>query len=191
MNSQEWNIKARSDACQMCNKAFTDDELFFSRLDFGEGGYGRRDYCAVCWNDSAKTNALSVWKSVFKLPPPPAPEALKKETAESLLRELMETEDLTNRNTIYILAVMLERRRILSERDVQTREDGVKVRVYEHRKTGETFLIPDPGLKLSELKAVQEEVVARLGGRETGESEATVSEVNGPESSPVENGENP
>ena len=172
MNQQEWNIKARSDSCQTCNKPFTDDELFFSRLDFGEGGYGRRDFCSVCWNDSAKRNALSVWKGVFKLPPPPAPEALKKETAESLLRELMETEDLANRNTIYILAVMLERRRILAERDVQTREDGVKVRVYEHRKTGETFLVPDPGLKLSELKEVQEEVVARLGGRETGQPEA-------------------
>lgn len=171
MNQQEWNIKARSDTCQTCNKAFADDELFFSRLDFGEGGYGRRDFCSVCWNDSAKKNALSVWKSVFKLPPPPAPEALKKETAESLLRELMETEDMANRNTIYILAVMLERRRILLERDVQTREDGVKVRVYEHRKTGETFLVPDPGLKLSELKDVQEEVVARLGGRETGHAE--------------------
>ena len=172
MNQQEWNIKARSDSCQVCNKTFADDEVFFSRLDFGEGGYGRRDCCAVCWNDAAKKNALSVWKSVYKLPPPPAPEPLKKETAESLLRELMETEDPANRNTIYILAVMLERRRILVERDVQTREDGVKVRVYEHRKTGETFLVPDPGLKLSELKSVQEEVVARLGGRETGQVEA-------------------
>jgi hypothetical protein len=166
-----WNIKARSDTCRTCNKLFTDNELFFSRLDFGEGGYSRRDFCSVCWNDSAKKNALSVWKSVFKLPPPPAPEALKKETAESLLRELMETEDPTNRNTIYILAIMLERRRILTERDVQTREDGVKVRVYEHRKTGETFLVPDPGLKLSELKAVQEEVVVRLGGRDAGQTE--------------------
>ncbi len=171
MNPQEWNIKARSDSCQACNKAFADDEVFFSRLDFGEEGYGRRDYCAVCWNAAARKNALSVWKSVYKLPPPPAPEPLKKETAESLLRELMETEDSANRNTIYILAVMLERRRILIERDVQTREDGVKVRVYEHRKTGETFLVPDPGLKLSELKSVQEEVVARLGGRAPGQAE--------------------
>ena len=187
MNQQEWNIKARSDTCRTCNKAFIDDELFFSRLDFGEGGYGRRDFCSVCWNDSAKKSALSVWKSVFKLPPPPAPEALKKETAESLLRELMETEDAANRNTIYILAIMLERRRILAERDVQTREDGVKIRVYEHRKTGETFLVPDPCLKLSQLKEIQEEVVARLGGRDPGQPE-TVMTFDVP---PVERDETP
>ena len=166
MNQQEWNIKERSDACQTCNKAFTDDDIFFSRLDFEKGGYSRHDICPVCWNDAARKGALSVWKSVFKLPPPSEPEPLKKETAESLLRQLMETEDPANLNTIYILAVMLERRRILVERDVRTREDGVKVCIYEHRKTGETFLIPDPGLKLSELRQVQEEVVARLGGRE-------------------------
>ena len=186
MNQQEWNIQARSDTCRTCNKAFIDDELFFSRLDFGEGGYGRRDFCSVCWNDSAKKSALSVWKSVFKRTPPPAPEALKKETAESLLRELMETEDAANRNTIYILAIMLERRRVLAERDVQTRKDGVKIRVYEHRKTGETFLVPDPCLKLSQLNEIQEEVVARLGGRETGQPEAAAAAA-----TPVERNKTP
>jgi hypothetical protein len=112
---------------------------------------------------------------VFKLPPPPAPEALKKETAASLLRELMENKDAANQNTIYILAIMLERRRVLAERDVQTRKDGVKIRVYEHRKTGETFLIPDPCLKLSQLNEIQEEVVARLGGRDPGQPETVMS----------------
>ena len=76
----------------------------------------------------------------------------------------MEVEEEANRNAVFILAVMLERRRVLVERDVQVREDGVKVRFYEHRQTGETFVVPDPGLKLAELEHVQEEVVALLGG---------------------------
>lgn len=161
---QEWNIKSRSDACQSCNKAFEDDEEFYSRLEFAAEGYTRRDLCSVCWTDAARRGALSVWKTIYKVPPPPAPEALQKETAESLLRKLMETEDHANLNTIFILAVMLERKRLLAERDVQVREDGVKVRVYEHKKTGETFMIADPGLKLAELQTVQAEVVAMLGG---------------------------
>ena len=40
---------------------------------------------------------------------------------------------------------------------------GLKVRVYEHRKTGETFVVPDPGLRLDELEQVQQEVIALLG----------------------------
>ena len=165
---QEWNIKERGETCQGCSKHFDDEEPFYSRLDFGAEGYTRRDYCAVCWTDSARRAALSTWKSVYKMPPPPEPEPLQKETAESLLRKLMEGEDPAKLNTIYILAVMLERKRILAEQDVQIREDGAKVRVYEHRKTGETFIITDPGLKLTELTSVQAEVVAMLGGGANG-----------------------
>lgn len=77
----------------------------------------------------------------------------------------MQDEDNTKINAIYILAVMLERKRILVERDVQTKDDGGTIRVYEHRQSGETFLIPEPHLHLDELEHVQEEVVILLGGK--------------------------
>jgi hypothetical protein len=162
--NQEWNIKERNEQCFACRRAFADQEEFYSRLTFGEEGYLRQDYCAACWKPEAKEGALSVWKTEFKVPPPPPPEPVKKETAESLLRELMATDDPSKRNAIFILAVMLERRRVLAERDIQVREDGVKVRVYEHKGTGETFLVPDPGLHLAEIRKVQEEVIGLLGG---------------------------
>lgn len=169
-SQSEWNVRAPSPNCEACNKPFQDHEEFYSRLEFGAEGYVRRDYCAGCWSDAARHGALSVWKTEFRVPPPPPPEPIQKETAESLLRKLMESEDPTNLNVIFILAVMLERKRILIERDVQVREDGVKVRVYEHRKTGESFVITDPQLRLAELERVQAEVVARLGGSPKAES---------------------
>lgn len=164
MNS-EWNIKARGETCGRCGKAFQDEQPFMSRLVFAAEGYQRLDACLGCWQENDKDGALSVWKSVFKLPPPPPPEPLKKETAESLLRQLMETDDPAQCNVIYILAVMLERRRVLVERDVQIRPDGLKVRFYEHRKTGETFVIPDPELRLAELESVQHDVLILLEGQ--------------------------
>jgi hypothetical protein len=60
---------------------------------------------------------------------------------------------------------MLERKKIFVERDVQKTEDGRKLRVYEHKKTGESFLVIDPELKLDELEHVQDEVVVLLGGK--------------------------
>ena len=173
--NQEWNIKDRGTFCQGCNKLFADDEVFYSRLAFEQEGYTRTDFCAVCWEKPAQRDgALSVWKSIFKVPAPAAEEPLKKETAESLLRQFMETDDPSRRNVIFILTVMLERNRILAEKDVQIREDGVKVRIYEHKKTGETVLVSDPGLKLAELEQVQEEVVALLGGGKKNEEEVAV-----------------
>lgn len=169
---QDWDVRARSEACSKCGKPFADLDEFYSRLSFGEEGYKRDDFCTDCWAQVADEPAVSIWQSVFRLPPPPPPETLKKETAESLLRKLMEEDNPAHANTIYILAVMLERRRLLVERDVHVREDGTKLRVYEYRKTNETFVIPDPELKLAELEHVQEEVVAMLGGKDGGNGDA-------------------
>jgi hypothetical protein len=79
------------------------------------------------------------------------------------LRELMETDDMSRRNVVFILAVMLERRRVLVEKEVQLHPDGRKIRVYEHKQTGECFVVTDPQLRLKEIESVQREVMELLG----------------------------
>ena len=165
--AQEWNIRSRAETCNGTGKTFDEGATVVSRLVFGTEGYRREDYSEAEWSEELKAGAVSVWRSIYHPPPPPPEEPVKKETAESLLRQLMETDDPANGNVIFSLAVMLERRRLLVERDVHLRDDGSRTRVYEHRRTGETFLVPDPDLKLSALEAVQEEVLERLGGRAT------------------------
>jgi hypothetical protein len=64
-------------------------------------------------------------------------------------------------NTRYILAVMLERQKLLRETDNQRTPNGI-LRVYEHRKTGEVYLIRDPDIPLAEVEAVQNEVIVLL-----------------------------
>ena len=71
---------------------------------------------------------------------------------------------------IYILALMLERKRLL--RPMEPRPDGAgggKLLVYEHVRTGETFVVADPGLRLDQVAEVQQEVAALL---KTASSEA-------------------
>lgn len=164
MLNQDWDIKPRGLTCGQCQTPFADQQAYMSRLVYGTEGYARLDFCLACWTSQpAAAEAVSVWKGTFQLPPPAPPkEPIQKETAENLLRRLMETNDLNRKNVVFILAVMLERRRLLVERDVQQRADGATVRVYEHRQTGETFLIPDPLLNLDQIEQVQEEVVAML-----------------------------
>ena len=164
--SQEWDIKPRGEACTDCQKPFTDRQPYHALLAFiQDQGYTRSDFCVECWpKHQGDVSPTSTWQGVFRMPPPPPEEALKKETAEGMLRRLMADEDDTKINPIYILAVMLERKRVLIERDIQKREDGTTIRVYEHRLSGETFLIPEPHLRLDELEHVQEEVVLLLGG---------------------------
>lgn len=162
MNS-EWNIRSCADECAACRKKFADSESLTSRLRFSAEGYVREDFCAACWPGRAADGEVSAWASRWRAPAPKAPEPLKKETAESLLRELMETDDPSKGNVIFILAVMLERRRILAEKEVQLQPDGRKIRVYEHKQTGESFVVSDPQLRLKEIESVQREVMDLLG----------------------------
>ncbi len=162
--AQDWDIKPRDSVCHQCHAPFEEGQICHSRLIFGEAGYVRTDMCDACRLEQPDDSTWSAWQGVYHAPPPPEEEALKKETAESILRRMMEDPEEGRRNVIFILAVMLERKKMLVEKDVRYRDDGTLVRLYEHRITGETFLVPDPQLNLDELDHVQTEVLAMLGG---------------------------
>ena len=140
-----------------------------SALKETTGGYERFDCHPECWKTAEKD-----WVP-FSPPPPPhfAPkkeekkETLKKEDAGELLRKLMTLDDPAMKNVVYVLAVMLERSKILVERDAKELEDGTIRRVYEDRKQGDTFVILDPRLRLENLGEVQQQVVALLSGTKT------------------------
>jgi hypothetical protein len=87
-----------------------------------------------------------------------------------------EDEDHTE-NTRYILAVMLERQKILRETDNQRTPNGI-IRVYEHRKSGEVYIVRDPDIPLSQVEAVQNEVFLLLenNGRTPTPAEAVAEE---------------
>jgi hypothetical protein len=161
--AQEWDIKPRGTECRACGTPFEDGQPYWAALMRSADGYVRVDRCAGCWGRE-QAAPYSSWRGVYHSPPPPEEEALRKETAESLLRRLMEENEAEQAGVIFILAIMLERKRTLIERDVQVDEDGGVTRIYEHRKTGETFLVLDPQLQLDQLEHVQMAVVAQLGG---------------------------
>lgn len=161
---QDWNIRTRSESCEGTGRPFAEGETLHTAL-FREGDVFRRaDFSEEAWNDRQATDGadqpFSSWKSRYEPPAPPAPEALPKDDAEGMLRMLAGSHDPAHTNARYLLAVMLERKRIL--RPQASGEKGLLV--YEHARTGETFLIPDPGLSLADLAAVQEEVSALLSG---------------------------
>lgn len=162
-NVDNWHVKKCAKACDACEEPFQDKQELHSLLYFDEGEYTRKDFCEKCRDNDGPS--LSSWKTVFIVPPPPQEEAVKKENAESLLRKLLAKENDEDLNAIFILTVMLERKKILVERDTRKTEDGRKLRIYEHKKTGESFMVIDPELKLGELEQVQEEVVVLLGGQ--------------------------
>ena len=163
----EWNIQSRAHACQACKKQFADKEAFHTMLFDEKAGYERFDVCQDCWNSQYSQGAtdrkgfVSYWQSIYTVPPAAPPEAIQKETAETLLRRLLETNESKYGPALYILAAMLERKRILKVK-TQLSRDGQRIFMYEHGKTGDLFQIQDPNLQLHQLENVQHEVLHLL-----------------------------
>ena len=161
---QDWNIKVRSDACGITAKPFAEGEVFYTVLFRDGEEFRRMDLCEEAWNarasDPSAEPIFSSWRSKFEPPPPPAPEPLPRDDAEGMLRRLIETADPAHANTLYLLAVMLERKRVLRPQ-VSPDQDTL---IYEHASTGETFIVRDPRLSLADLESVQQEVSSLLAG---------------------------
>src|SRR6266487_3688254 len=110
---------------------------------------------------SASMSATRAGRRNTATAPAAAPDPIRKENAESLLRKVIELNDPKQAAVAYILAVMLERKRLLKVKE-QFLRDGQRVFVYEQPRSGDLFTIPDPNLQLSQLDQVQRDVAALL-----------------------------
>lgn len=193
--AESWHVRSRSRECASTQRAFTDGEIIVTALfpDPESSGYLRRDYCLDAWknlpNDTEKP--FSFWKTKFSAPTSnESKDPVEKLSAEEILVRLVQEDEDHTENTRYILAVMLERQKILRETDSQRTPNGI-LRVYEHRKTSEIYLIRDPDIPLSEVEAVQNEVFILLenNGRTPEpilpeEKQSDTSETSDPEPAP-------
>src|SRR3954452_7214001 len=163
----EWNIQSRAHACQSCGKAFADKQHYHTVLADDKTEFKSTDVCASCWQlqygqgASDRKGFISHWQGVYEAPPAAAPEAIQKETAEPLLRKIIESNDAKYVPAAFILAVMLERKRLLKVKE-QLQREGRRVFVYEQPKTGDLFTIIDPNLQLNQLEEVQRDVGSLL-----------------------------
>jgi hypothetical protein len=187
----EWNIQSRAHTCQACERPFADQEAYHTLLFDLKSEFMRQDICLSCWQAQYSQGAqdrkgfVSHWQGVYEAPAPAPPDPILRETAESLLRKLTGLNDPKYAPAAYILAAMLERKRVLKVKEQVHREDQ-RIFIYEQPKTGDMFTIPDPKLQLNQLDEVQRDVAALL---EHGPPQPAAIAASAPESSLT--GENP
>jgi hypothetical protein len=157
----EWAIKHRADACAVTHRPFVRGEYFYTLLFHNADGYRREDLSEEAWfNRNQNIQPFSFWKSRYEPLQPPEP--LAGETAEQLFRRLISSDN-PPANACYVLAAMLERKRVLRQVKTESRTCERRVLIYEHSATGDVFIVSDPQLRLDELESVQREVAQLLG----------------------------
>ena len=156
----DWAIKHRADVCAATQRPFEPGEYFYTLLFREAEGFRREDLSEAAWKGrNENVQPFSFWKMRYE-PLPQNPEPLAKENAEQLFRRLITSEN-PPANACYVLAAMLERKRVLKQIKTEHAEKG-RVLIYEHGATGDVFIVPDPGLRLDELEYVQNEVAQLL-----------------------------
>ena len=159
----DWNIQTRARTCQGCGSSFGDRDPYHTVLFEQRSGLERLDVCAACWDGQHRHGAadrkgfISHWQGSFPAPAPTTPDPIQRDSAESLLRELLDRNEPKWQPAAFILATMLERKRILKVRE-QIRKNGRRTIVYEMPRTGDLFLVVDPDLQLDQLSEVQQDV---------------------------------
>ena len=157
----DWKISRRGNKCSHSNVKFADGEAFYTCIfdDPESEGFLRKDFSEAAWSELSDTlKPFSFWKSTCKYPQEEGtPEVLENESAESMLRRMIEEDEASTENARYILALMLERKKALFPVGVKETESS-RLLLYEHRATGDVLIVRDPQLKLDEVEKVQVEV---------------------------------
>lgn len=170
MATDSWHLRSRAHECATTGKKFEEEESFFTALfpDPESSGYLRLDFTTEAWENRGQDEAapFSFWRSIYKAPPTEEKvEVVEQESAQDVLKRMVEEDEAHTENVRYILAVMLERKKLLVETDSQQTHNGL-LRIYEHRKTGDIFIVKDPQIPLTEIAPLQEEVQELLAPKE-------------------------
>ncbi|MDB4391570.1 hypothetical protein N9Z52_02095 [Akkermansiaceae bacterium] len=166
---EPWSIKSRARECVESGDAFQSGQKIRAAI-FPDP----EDYTIEAWeNREGEENPFSCWLTTYE---PPVTEEKTEDVVdddpETLLKRLVDEEEEHTENARYILAVMLERKKLLRETDTQEIPSGI-LRIYEHRKSGDVYIIKDPQISLTDVDRVQEEVRQLLDPSATVAEETT------------------
>lgn len=163
---ETWHLRSRARQCSATGTPFIEGQPIITAIfpDPESSGYLRKDFLEEAWKKRGDEDELpfSSWRTTYTpIQAVEAPQTVTKQGAEEMLRTLVEEDQEHTENTRYILALMLERQKLLRETDSQPTAGGT-LRIYEHRKTGEVFIVKDPNIPLDQVEKIQEEVILLL-----------------------------
>lgn len=158
-----WKIPPPGDCCSLTGKPFAEGDIVFSVLLEGpeEGAFQRLDYSQSSWREiQPRLQPFCYWRSVHE------PKATREpdrgpnspmQDAERLLQRLSEQAEPATEKVRYVLALSLERKKILRQVGQEQIEQR-RLLVYQHVPSGEVWLVPDPGIRLEHLAETEREI---------------------------------
>lgn len=162
MINTNWEVQKCALSCSKCETEFKDAEQLRTVLYFNQdNSVERKDFCANCFSAELKTKDSISWKVTFKAKKKEGEVQDKKAIVEELFKEYLHSSEPVHSKYCYIMALMLERKKILVEKKdkkITSKSSGRRMFFYEHAKSGEVFIVHDPDIDLFEISSLQREI---------------------------------
>ena len=171
--SQETNIfqievPKRALQCFKGHEPLQADTQYYTILTSGEdGNFQRLDFCLSCWEkEKEQYSALekTAWKA--KVPSKEDKEDFSKKNRDEMAIHLFKESSKFFKDNewaeIFVLALYLARRRIITLRQEIPQNDGSYLCIYEHNETEEMYSITRKSLSEVDMTEVQTSLAQKL-----------------------------
>lgn len=167
--NNNWEVQKNGTACLECETPFKDGESVNTVLYFNEDNtVTRKDFCSKCFTAEKKEGDCVFWKIKFKEKKKETSVVDKKAIVEELFKEYLHSSEPVHSKYCYIMALMLERKKVLVEKKnkkITNKSSGRRMFFYEHAKSGEVFIVHDPDIDLFEISSLQREITEILDAK--------------------------
>ena len=150
----DFDVERCTRHCATTGRALVDGELFHSVLVRDGARLKRLDYCEAGWN-GPPPEAVATWKSRYSATGPKPPPLAPSDVLLELFRNLQGDEG--HRETRYVLALLLVRRRVLRLEDTAHDAHGETLHLHCGRDDSRhevPVAMPDP----ARAQAIQDEL---------------------------------
>ena len=157
----EWEIKRSSNGCILCNKAFLEEEEYYSALFDESNIFIRKDFCTLCWDKGKEEGLFSFWKTkVPKNDKSPQP-VINMDVLLDVFKRLEGNVETNQRNLRYVLALYLIRKRVFKLKSLKKQDKEESIVLY-YPKEDREFNVLNLNLKEEEVEAITAEMYQLL-----------------------------
>jgi hypothetical protein len=156
MRSAIVEVPRPSRTCSVSHRDFRPNEPFFSVLTGESGLFVRKDIASEHWTGPPE-EFVGWWKSTVKHVADNATQQVSGETLQSLFEQLATTQS-GEADTLYVLTLLLLRRKLLRHEKEITAEQGNRLLEVSGIHTGITYHIPVAMPSHDRLEAIQQQL---------------------------------
>ncbi len=155
----KYSLSRRQNVCSQTGAPFIDGQVIKTAIFLTpqEGQYTRHDYSEEGWSQYTGPEPYSTWSSTWEVSEKVRPES------EQLFLDLYHAESEGEEKLLYILALILEREKVLKEvKDPQKKDK--KVLCFRHLLTDERYEVAEVEIELEELVMIRSHLSSLMEG---------------------------